>query len=233
MQINITLTGGEEPHELNALAALIASLGGRAPTANPVMPELRVEVDQVPNAPTGTSTSGAVSQSPGTVLNGDADEPVDTGAPDRDSAGLPWDARIHSASKATVADGTWRRRKNTPDETYDAVMAELRGGSAAPDPTPSSSTDDTPPPPVEPAATETPVAAAASASEDVPPPPADSGPDLSSFPKFVSAVNNKDVPAERKAYAALNELCATFGVAAFKDMKDHPEHWAMFYDMVG
>jgi hypothetical protein len=228
MQINITLDGGEGPHELNALAALIASLGGRAPTVNPIMPELR------PNVPdTGTSSNGAASPSPDIAPTSDADEPVDTGAPDRDSAGLPWDARIHSASKATVADGTWRRRKNTPDETYDAVMAELRGGSAAPDPTPSSSTDDTPPPPVEPAATETPVAAAASASEDVPPPPADSGPDLSSFPKFVSAVNNKDVPAERKAYAALNELCATFGVAAFKDMKDHPEHWAMFYDMVG
>lgn len=226
MQINITLDGNEGRRELDAIAALIASLGGRTPTANPVMPELRA-ADDVPNAPTtGTATSGEASPSPASAPI------VDVGAPDRDSAGIPWDERIHSASKATVGDGTWRRRKNTPDETYDAVMAELRGGSAEPDPTPSPSTDDTPLPPAEPAVTETPAVAADNASDDdTPLPPTDV--DLSSFPKFVQAVNNKDVPAEAKTYGALNELCAAFNVAAFKDMKDRPNDWAMFYDMVG
>src|SRR5690606_22762037 len=34
---------------------------------------------------------------------------ADAGAPDFDSAGMPWDERIHASSRATVADGTWRK----------------------------------------------------------------------------------------------------------------------------
>jgi hypothetical protein len=43
-----------------------------------------------------------------------------------DAKGLPWDERIHSSSRAINADGTWRYRKNVPDETKQAVEAELR-----------------------------------------------------------------------------------------------------------
>lgn len=42
-----------------------------------------------------------------------------------DKNGLPWDERIHSSSRAINADGTWRYRKNVPDETKQAVEAEL------------------------------------------------------------------------------------------------------------
>lgn len=49
-----------------------------------------------------------------------------------DSARLPWDERIHAGTKATNKDGTWSRRRNTPDDTYDAVMAELKGAPPAP-----------------------------------------------------------------------------------------------------
>lgn len=48
------------------------------------------------------------------------------GAPDRDAAGLPWDERIHASSKATVADGTWRKKRGVDDATVAAVEAELR-----------------------------------------------------------------------------------------------------------
>lgn len=44
-----------------------------------------------------------------------------------DAKGLPWDERIHSSSRAINADGTWRYRKNVPDETKRDVEAELRG----------------------------------------------------------------------------------------------------------
>lgn len=238
MILDITIRAdSDSPSDLNALAALIAALGGRAPTvtttpvrevlAGPTIAEMQANGD-IPNVPTtSTSTSGVASEPAGTAPT------PDVGAPDRDSAGLPWDGRIHSESKATIGDGTWRKRRGVDEATYDAVMAELRG---APNPTLAPSTDDTPLPPAEPAVTETPVAAAASASEDVPPPPAadSNGPDLSSFPKFVSAVNSKDVPAELKTYDALNKICQeTFGVNAFKDMKDRPNDWAMFYEMVG
>jgi len=47
-----------------------------------------------------------------------------------DSAGLPWDDRVHSSSKALNADGTWRKRRGVTDETVAAVEAELRGQPA-------------------------------------------------------------------------------------------------------
>lgn len=49
-----------------------------------------------------------------------------------DKNGLPWDERIHSSSRAINADGTWRYRKNVPDETKREVEAELRGLVQAP-----------------------------------------------------------------------------------------------------
>lgn len=63
--------------------------------------------------------------------------PVNTSAPAFDSAGLPWDARIHSSTKELNGDGTWRKRrksKGQPDDaTIAAVEAELRAqrGAAA------------------------------------------------------------------------------------------------------
>lgn len=58
----------------------------------------------------------------------DADDgQPDTGAPAVDSAGVPWDARIHASSKATVADGTWRMKRGVDKAVVDAVTAELNG----------------------------------------------------------------------------------------------------------
>lgn len=51
--------------------------------------------------------------------------------PSVDASGLPWDARIHSESKAAVADGTWRKRRGVDPELVKQVEAELRGESPA------------------------------------------------------------------------------------------------------
>ena len=69
--------------------------------------------------------------------------------PSVDASGLPWDARIHSESKATVADGTWRKRRGVDPELVKQVEAELRGESpAATEPSASAPTvADTPAPP--------------------------------------------------------------------------------------
>lgn len=56
------------------------------------------------------------------------------GAPDFDSAGMPWDERIHAKSKGVSANGTWRRRKGVAQATVDAVEAELKGRPAVPMP---------------------------------------------------------------------------------------------------
>lgn len=49
--------------------------------------------------------------------------------PSVDASGLPWDARIHSESKATVADGTWRKRRGVDPELVKQVEAELRAAT--------------------------------------------------------------------------------------------------------
>lgn len=52
-----------------------------------------------------------------------------TEAPERDKDGIPWDERIHASTKTTNKDGTWTRRRNTPDDVFDKVMAELKAAN--------------------------------------------------------------------------------------------------------
>lgn len=40
-----------------------------------------------------------------------------------DSAGMPWDERIHASSRATVADGTWKLKRGVDPE----LVAQVRG----------------------------------------------------------------------------------------------------------
>jgi hypothetical protein len=57
-----------------------------------------------------------------------AREPQDVPAsvPERDAEGLKRDARIHSdAAEPFKADGTWKRKRNTPDDVYESVYEEL------------------------------------------------------------------------------------------------------------
>jgi hypothetical protein len=52
--------------------------------------------------------------------------PAPPTSPSLDADGLPWDGRIHSSSKALLADGRWRQRRNTDPAVVAAVTAELR-----------------------------------------------------------------------------------------------------------
>jgi hypothetical protein len=70
----------------------------------------------------------------------DDDGPVNTSAPERDSAGMRWDDRIHSASKGTTANGEWRKvrgleKKFTPQEIA-SIEAELRAPATSSAPPP-------------------------------------------------------------------------------------------------
>lgn len=47
-----------------------------------------------------------------------------------DSEGLPWDERIHSSSRKKNTNGTWARRRNVDENTYNSVSAQLRGAAA-------------------------------------------------------------------------------------------------------
>lgn len=47
---------------------------------------------------------------------------------DLDSAGLPWDERIHAGTKTTNKDGTWKTRRGVDKALVEQVKAELTGG---------------------------------------------------------------------------------------------------------
>ena len=64
-----------------------------------------------------------------------ADVPVDNSV-EVDSAGLPWDERIHSGGKTKLADGTWRDKRGVEDSEREAIVAELTKVMAIPVPAP-------------------------------------------------------------------------------------------------
>lgn len=51
---------------------------------------------------------------------------------EKDSAGLPWDGRIHAKNKAKCQDGTWKKGKDIDPNLIAAVEAELRAAVSAP-----------------------------------------------------------------------------------------------------
>lgn len=61
-----------------------------------------------------------------------------------DSAGVPWDARVHAATRGRNFDGRWKKLKNVDDATRAAVEAELRAALPAAAKGPSA-LDDEPP----------------------------------------------------------------------------------------
>jgi len=52
--------------------------------------------------------------------------PTATEAPQLDSAGLPWDERIHAGTRTKVAAGTWKWKPKTDQAFKDMIVAELR-----------------------------------------------------------------------------------------------------------
>ena len=99
-----------------------APLGASIPTA-PV-PGTVAPAAPVNTAPI-TTTPGAASLVAG----------ASSGGVDLDKHGLPWDGRIHAESKAKIADGTWRKKRNVDPGLVAQVEAELRqvmGAPAAP-----------------------------------------------------------------------------------------------------
>lgn len=225
MQITLD-TATASPDDLTALIALFASLGGRLPTAPRILAAGRDDEEQADRAVASSVMARALAAADALPV------PPTSEPPATDSAGMPWDARIHSESKALNADGSWRKRRGVDDATVAAVTAELTATAGQPVPN-----DAPPPPPPVPAEVPSDDAGAAPAAGDATPPPpppeqtaaasaATSA--FSDFPAFVSAVSRHG-----KSYAELNELANGLGVAAFKDMKDHPDKWDLFWSMIG
>ena len=68
------------------------------------------------------STTPVTAATPTPVV---AADPVTT--PELDSAGLPWDERIHAGTKRQNADGSWTLKKGVDKELVAQVIEELKG----------------------------------------------------------------------------------------------------------
>jgi hypothetical protein len=109
-----------------------AELGNDAPT-------------DIPPAP----VSAPVSESPSPVPAAPSVIPaapaaVPTAATPLDKAGFPWDARIHTANKAVIGDGTWRKKPGVDPALYASVQAEWTAGKSAGSATGQASSTETP-----------------------------------------------------------------------------------------
>ena len=88
-----------------------------------------------------------------------------------DSAGMPWDYRIHASSRAKVADGTWRQRRNLDPNVLAQVQAEMLQVMGLPIPTAGSGSQQEEQPSADPIAEATPEQAFIDAVIPPPPPP--------------------------------------------------------------
>ena len=132
-----------------------------------------------------------------------------------DSTGLPWDARIHAATRARNVDGSWRTKRGADKDEVASVSAHLRalvGGAPAP---------------VE----ETPVLLVTDANGELvrapepvvppPPPPAPAPAAAMTTAQLFAGFMRKITPlqsAGRLTAVAVNEACAEVGIAAVRDL---------------
>lgn len=117
-------TVGELSYKLNIdTSEATAALERLRTTAEEFQPEIDTTVQQVESLAVSVEANGATYE---TDLGSDNPQP----APVADSTGTPWDERIHSASKALNADGTWRLRRKPKDmdETeWVALIESVKG----------------------------------------------------------------------------------------------------------
>jgi hypothetical protein len=109
------LESGKAPADVQAAAVFGGSAAPAAPLAPPA-PPAPPALPPIPPAPP------AIPPAPGAALT-----PVE-----RDTAGVPYDARIHNKSRTKKQDGTWKLAKGIDSAVVAAVLAEIKGAPAAP-----------------------------------------------------------------------------------------------------
>lgn len=163
-------------HTAQSVAVAVSETGGLTATVQP----------------TTVVIPGTAPAMPTEAGDGDGDGPANTNPPAYDSAGIPWDERIHAGTKGMNNDGTWKRRRNTSDVTYKIVMAELAQQSAGQQPS-------TPPAPVAPTVvapvTASPVGIVDQGPVPIPPPPMATVPAVAAQPAIPTAIPVPPVPA--------------------------------------
>lgn len=134
---------GLDPAVLNADATVVA------PVPVPPPPALPAPVVEIPAPPPFNPFAGSPAPKAITPPTVEANAPViGLGTPDTylksnstnppklgqelDAAGLPWDNRIHSRTKAKTSDGKWRYRRGSTDAEINQIENDLRKIMAIP-----------------------------------------------------------------------------------------------------
>lgn len=149
-----------------------------------------------------------------------------------DSAGLPWDQRIHSSSHKKKADGTWKRLRGVDDALVAAVEAELRQVMAADAPKPAAPAGAQPtgPEPTAPVSELTPEPTAGSVFAQQPAPPAAVEPapanpkEPTNFGELIQAATAAGLQAQLPQVAADLGLPSLPSLAMRPDLV--PQAWA-------
>lgn len=163
------------------------------------------DAGQVPTAP----TSSTVPSVP--VPSAPSAQQSPLPAPAVDSAGMPWDARIHASTKTQNADGRWKKLRGVADSLVLQVEAELRGVTAAPI---APAAVPVPPPPVALAA------------------PADAAPGVMSFADFMRKLSPAFAAGTLTREQA-NDLAVTFGYPNLIGMAQANDKFADFLAAAG
>lgn len=137
---------------------------------------------------------------------------------DLDKNGLPWDYRIHAESKAKIADGTWRKKRNCDPAHVATVEAELRQLMGAPAVTGVAPSVPLPPPapaPIPPAPSVSVPASVERATVPTPPAAAQVGSPVDPKAQFVQLVGKAAaaINAGKVTKEQVNACCAAHGVA--------------------
>ena len=120
-----------------------AVTGGNAASGAPDLPPAAGPAPEVPPAPGGTQPAVAAAPEstnppvvpavptsvPAAPASTSAAAPAD-GQVELDSAGCPWSPLIHTSNKATIGDGTWRKKPGVNPEYFESVRAELMSSKA-------------------------------------------------------------------------------------------------------
>ncbi len=155
-----------------------------------------------------------------------------------DKEGLPWDSRIHSSSKATIADGSWKLRRGVDPTEVEKVKAQLKELMAVPT---FVSVDDYTPTdvvqalgvPLPPAPVIVGVGTDAAVITPIPPAPKlapgyESIPNLSEFAPNVTLTDligrmSKAIAEGRLSQANVTEICVKYGVSEFHLLSNRPD----------
>lgn len=129
---------------------------------------------------------------------------------DLDSEGMPWDARIHTAARSKVANGTWKLARNIDRELVKTVKAEYMGNAGS---TPTQNAGATAKPAADPMS-----------NAAVPPPPGDVGlpPVTGAHPLGMSYEQAIDylITEKKIPVAIIQQRCTANGLPTFALLQD-------------